>query len=64
MALFKLNKGFNKMSLSEQESVLVKKLQEVYLIEEQITKALAKVRGGHRYEAREIERPDEAILKS
>ena len=52
------------MTLTEQETILVKKLQEIYLIESQITKALASVRGGYKYKvSEEITRPDEALLK-
>ena len=37
---------WNKMNISEQESWLVKKLQEQYSIENEITKMLARIRGG------------------
>ena len=60
----KMPKGFNKWSASEQESWLVAKLQEYYAVENQISKMLAKLRGGQRIEVKEIERPDEALLKS
>ena len=64
MATSKFPKGFNRMTLTEQETILVKKLQELYLIETQITKALASVRGGYKYKvSEEITRPDEALLK-
>ena len=46
MATFKLPKGFGKMTLFEQETILVGKLKEVYDLENEIKKALAKVRGG------------------
>lgn len=59
----KLPKGFNKMTLIEQEAVLVSRLQELFAMESEITKALAKVRGGHKYETKEIDRPDLALLK-
>ena len=62
MATSKLPRNFNKMSLSEQESILIKKLHEIREVEEQIVKALAKVRGGQRYIAIEP-RPDEILLK-
>ena len=64
MATSKLPKGFNKMNLIEQEAILVNRLQELYAMESEVTKALAKVRGGHKYEAKEIDRPDLALLKS
>ena len=64
MATSKLPKGFNKMNLIEQEAILVNRLQELYAMELEVTKALAKVRGGHKYEAKEIDRPDLALLKS
>jgi hypothetical protein len=57
-------KNFNKMSIVEQEIWLVKKLSELYSEENSIKKALAKVRGGTKYEVKEIERPDELELKS
>jgi hypothetical protein len=52
------------MSIVEQEIWLVKKLSELYSEENAIKKALAKVRGGTKYEVKEIERPDELELKS
>jgi hypothetical protein len=52
------------MSIVEQEIWLVKKLCELYSEENSIKKALAKVRGGTKYEVKEIERPDELELKS
>ena len=63
MATNKLPKGFNKMSLLQQEQTLAKKLQEMYLIVDEITKALAKVRGGYKYEVTELVRPDLEELK-
>jgi hypothetical protein len=57
-------KNFNKMSIVEQEIWLVKKLSELYSEENSIKKALAKVRGGNKYEVKEIERLDELELKS
>jgi hypothetical protein len=63
MATFKLPKGFGKMTLFEQESILVTKLNEVYDLENEIKKALAKVRGGIKYTPKEIDRPDLALLK-
>lgn len=63
MATLKLQKGFSKMTLFEQESILVSKLNEVYDLENEIKKALAKVRGGLKYTPKEIDRPDLAMLK-
>tara|TARA_R110000868_G_scaffold72173_2_gene210677 strand:+ start:668 stop:847 length:180 start_codon:yes stop_codon:yes gene_type:complete len=57
-------KNWNKWTLSEQELWLVGRLQEYYVIENQITKMLAKIRGGERIQVKEIDRPDEAMLKS
>ena len=57
-------KGFSKWSLSEQESWLVKKYQEMVLEVDAVAKMLAKIRGGQRIKVTEIERPDEAILKA
>jgi hypothetical protein len=63
MATYKLPKGFSRMTLEEQESALVNELTKVHQIEAEITKALAKVRGGHKYTPKEIDRPDLAMLK-
>jgi hypothetical protein len=60
----RMPKGFNKWSAIEQESWLVKKLQEFYAAENEITKILASIRGGQRLQYNEIERPDELELKS
>jgi hypothetical protein len=60
----KYPKNWNKMSLNEQEVWLVKKLNELYDLENNIKQALAKVRGGTKFEVKEIERPDEALLKA
>lgn len=60
----KMPKGFNKWTISEQESWLVARLQEYYAVENQISKMLAKLRGGQKIEVKEIDRPDEALLKS
>ena len=57
-------KNFNKMTIIEQEIWLVKKLTELYNEENSVKKALAKVRGGNKYEVKEIERPDELELKA
>ena len=60
----KMPKGFNKWSAVEQESWLVKRLQEYYAVESQISKMLASIRGGQRLHISEIERPDELLLKA
>ena len=60
----KMPKGFNKWSLSEQESWLVKKYQEMLNEVDSVTRMLAKIRGGQRIKVTEVDRPDEAILKS
>ena len=60
----KMPKGFSKWSLNEQESWLVKRYQEMLSEVDSVTKMLAKIRGGQRIKVTEIERPDEAILKS
>jgi hypothetical protein len=60
----KMPKNWNKLSLSEQESWLVKKYQEMLTEVDSVTKMLAKIRGGQRIQVKEIERPDEAILKA
>jgi hypothetical protein len=57
-------KNWNKLNISEQESWLVKKLQEQYSIENEITKMLARIRGGQRVIVKDIDRPDEALLKA
>lgn len=62
--MIKLPRNFNKMTLSEQESFLVKKLTECYTLEEEIRLMLSKIRGGQRIKVAEIERPDEAMLKN
>jgi hypothetical protein len=60
----KMPKGFNKWSAVEQESWLVKRLQEYYAVETQISRMLASIRGGQRLQVSEIERPDELLLKA
>jgi hypothetical protein len=57
-------KNWNKMSLAEQEMWLVKKLTELYNMEANIKQVLAKVRGGTKFEVKEVDRPDEALLKA
>jgi hypothetical protein len=56
-------KGFNKWTLQQQEEFFIKKLNELYDIEKGIKQTLAKIRGGNRMEYKEIERPDEILLK-
>jgi hypothetical protein len=61
----KLPKNFYKMSLQEQESILIKKIQDLHDEEDTVRKMLATIRGGYKIiEPREIDRPDELILKS
>jgi hypothetical protein len=61
----KLPKNFYKMSLQEQEAILIKKIQELHYEEDDIRKMLATIRGGYTIiEPREIDRPDELILKT
>jgi len=61
----KLPKNFYKMSLKEQEEILIKKMSNLYAEEDIIRKMLATIRGGYKIiEPREIDRPDELILKS
>ena len=60
----RMPKNWNKLSLSEQDSWLVKKYQEMLTEVDAVTRMLAKIRGGQRIKVTEIERPDEAILKS
>ena len=60
----KMPKNWNKLSLSEQESWLVKKYQDMMTEVDSLTKMLAKIRGGQRIQVKEVERPDEAILKA
>jgi len=57
-------KNWNKMTLAEQEVWLVKKLTELYNMEANIKQVLAKVRGGTKFEVKEVDRPDEALLKA
>ena len=60
----KTPKGFNKMTLQEQESFLVKEYIRVCELQTDISRMLAKIRGGTKMIVKEIERPDEALLKS
>ena len=57
-------KNWNKLNLTEQESWLVKKYQEMISDVDSVSRMLAKIRGGNRIVVKEIERPDEALLKS
>ena len=57
-------KNWNRLNISEQESWLVKKYQEMISEIESVSKMLAKIRGGNKIVVKEIERPDEALLKS
>lgn len=59
-----LPKKFDKMTIAEQEVYIVKRLSELYEKEHLLRKALAKVRGKHKIEFSEIERPDLLELKS
>jgi hypothetical protein len=61
----RLPKNFYKMSLQEQEVILIKKIQDLHNEEDDIRKMLAKIRGGYQIiEPKEIDRPDELILKT
>lgn len=61
----KLPKNFYKMSLKEQEEILIKRMTILYDEEDIIRKMLATIRGGYKIiEPREIDRPDELVLKS
>lgn len=59
----KVPKNWNKLTLAEQESWLVVKYQDIMNEVDSISRMLARVRGGQKYEIKEIERPDEALLK-
>jgi hypothetical protein len=61
----KLPKNFYKMTLQEQEVLLIKKIEFLHNEEDFVRRMLASVRGGSKIiEPREIDRPDELILKS
>jgi hypothetical protein len=60
----KMPKNWNRLNISEQESWLVKKYQEIITEVESVSKMLAKIRGGNKIVVKEIERPDEALLKA
>lgn len=57
-------KKINKMSIEEQEVYLVKKLQELHTKESIYRRALAQVRGKHKLEVSDLERPDLLDLKN
>lgn len=57
-------KKINKMSIEEQEVYLVKKLQELHNKENIYRRALAKVRGNHKIDVSELERPDLIDMKN
>lgn len=56
-------KNWNKMTLSEQENWLVKKLTELYNQETNIKQMLGKVRGGNKINIVMDDRLDLALLK-
>jgi hypothetical protein len=60
----KMPKNWNKLNIAEQESWLVKKYQEMINEVESVSKMLAKIRGGQRIVVKEVDRPDEALLKA
>jgi hypothetical protein len=61
----KLPKNFYKMTLKEQEVLLITKIESLHNEEDIVRKMLAAVRGGSKIiESKEIDRPDEFILKS
>ena len=60
----KMPKNFNRMTIQEQESWLVKEYIKVCELQNDISRMLAKIRGGTKMIVKEIERPDELILKS
>lgn len=60
----KMPKGFNKWSLIEQEDFFSKKLQEVFALELEYRRILAKIRGGQKVQIIEMDRPDEILMKA
>lgn len=57
-------KGWNKLSLREQEIFLIKEYQKICALEASVKKILASVRGGNKYIAADNEdRPDLIELK-
>lgn len=60
----KMPKNWNKLTLAEQETWLIKKYQEVVAEEQNVRRMLAQVRGKVKVKiAEEDYRPDEIILK-
>ncbi len=59
----KMPKGFNKWTLLQQEEYFNNKLQELYSIETEYRRILARIRGGQKIELIEMDRPDEIELK-
>lgn len=57
-------KKITKMSIEEQEVFLIRKLQELAAKENIYRRALAKVRGKHKIDLSELERPDLMELKN
>lgn len=60
----KMPKNFNRMTIQEQESWLVNEFTKVCELQNDISRMLAKIRGGTKMVVKEIERPDELLLKS
>ena len=60
----RMPKNWNKLKLDEQENWLVKKYQEMMNDVDSVSRMLAKIRGGQRIVVKEVDRPDEALLKS
>lgn len=60
----KMPKNWNKLKLDEQENWLVKKYQEMMNDVDSVSRMLAKIRGGQRIVVKEVDRPDEALLKA
>ena len=58
-----LPKKVNKMSIEEQEVYLINKMQELYKKEEIYRRALARVRGNHKIDLSDLERPDLLEMK-
>ena len=60
----KMPKNFGKWSLQDQEAWLLKKYQELTVLDQELRKMLAQVRGKNRINIVEEDyRPDEIILK-
>jgi len=58
-----LPKKVNKMNIEEQEVYLINKMQELYRKEEIYRRALARVRGNHKIDLSDLERPDLLEMK-